>query len=183
MPVIRRTVGPQETPADLADARNDLVRELLRPRDFGQPLIEEEEFPRTGLLMVTVIWDRWAGVSDRNRSSAILGAYETAKGVEYRNRIAVALGLTVAEAMWKAKPVVAGRVGGIEDQLEHGKSGLLVDDPRDLPAFGDAVVSLLTDGMKAKTIGRAARRRVVRFFITPCHLVTQGRLLTDLVST
>src|SRR5438552_10259546 len=99
MPVIRRTVGPQETPADLADARNDLVRELLRPRDFGQPLIEEEEFPRTGLLMVTVIWDRWAGVSDRNRSSAILGAYETAKGVEYRNRIAVALGLTVAEAV------------------------------------------------------------------------------------
>jgi trehalose synthase len=34
----------------------------------------------------------------------------------------------------RKKPVVATRVGSYRDQIEHGRSGLLVDDPADLPA-------------------------------------------------
>ena len=44
-----------------------------------------------------------------------------------------AFGLTVAEAMWKKAPVVASAVGGIQDQIEDGVSGMLVD-PLDAPA-------------------------------------------------
>ncbi len=54
-------------------------------------------------------------------------------------------GLGVTEGMWKAKPVVATRVGGHQDQIEHGRSGLLVDDPADLPGFAAAVDELLAD--------------------------------------
>ena len=36
-------------------------------------------------------------------------------------------GLTVSEALWKARPTVAGRVGGIVDQIQDGVTGWLVD--------------------------------------------------------
>ena len=41
--------------------------------------------------------------------------------------------------MWKAKPVVATRVGGHRDQIEHRRSGVLVDDPADLSSFATAI--------------------------------------------
>lgn len=102
MPVIRKTVGPQPV-TDAVDTLNDLFRELHSPQEFGQPLIEEEEFSRTGLILVTVIWDRWEGLADQARSAIILQAYEQAKGVELRNRIGVSLGLTVPEAVEMGK--------------------------------------------------------------------------------
>ena len=163
--------GPAATSVNDDPEQPEILHELAAQRE-GMPAALRERIVVAQLPM-----------EDTDENAAIVNALQRRADVVVQKSIAEGFGLTVAEAMWKAKPVVAGRVGGIEDQLEHGKSGLLVDDPRDLPAFGDAVVSLLTDGMKAKTIGRAARRRVVRFFITPCHLVTQGRLLTDLVST
>ena len=54
-------------------------------------------------------------------------------------------GLTVAEAMWKARPVVASTVGGIQQQIEYDNSGLLLRDPADLAAYGAAVTRLLGD--------------------------------------
>jgi trehalose synthase len=38
--------------------------------------------------------------------------------------------------MWKQRPVVASRIGGIQDQIVDGESGLLIDDPHDLEQFG-----------------------------------------------
>jgi len=38
-------------------------------------------------------------------------------------------GLTVAEAMWKGKPVIGGAVGGIPLQIVHGVTGFLVHSP------------------------------------------------------
>ena len=36
-------------------------------------------------------------------------------------------GLTVTEGLWKARPMVAGRAGGIVDQIQDGETGYLVD--------------------------------------------------------
>jgi hypothetical protein len=41
--------------------------------------------------------------------------------------------------MWKERPVVASRIGGIRDQIENGRLGMLISDPRDLKAVGEAV--------------------------------------------
>jgi trehalose synthase len=82
--------------------------------------------------------------------------------------------------MWKARPVVASRVGGITDQIEDGKSGLLVQ-PRDLKAFGAAVRRLLRDRSEAENMGRAARARVRHDFLAPRLLMQHARLLSSLV--
>jgi trehalose synthase len=74
--------------------------------------------------------------------------------------LAEGFGLTVAEAMWKARPVVASRIGGIQEQIVDGDSGVLLDDPRDLAAFGAAITALLDDAPRAERIGRRARERV-----------------------
>jgi trehalose synthase len=72
--------------------------------------------------------------------------------------------------MWKSRPVVGSRVGGIQDQIEHGRSGLLLDDPHDLRAFGDAVAGLLGNAQLRQTMGAAARQRVVESFVATRHL-------------
>jgi len=74
-----------------------LVDELKSDRQSGQPVIEEEEFP-TRKLRVNVIWDEWDRVPLEDRTATILRAYEQAEGREYRDRIALASGLTAPEA-------------------------------------------------------------------------------------
>jgi trehalose synthase len=78
--------------------------------------------------------------------------------------------LTVAEAMWKQRPVVASRIGGIRDQIEDGRSGVLLSDPRDLEQAGAAISELLADGVRAREMGIAAQRRVQQQFLGPHHL-------------
>ncbi|HEV8420130.1 MAG TPA: glycosyltransferase, partial [Actinomycetota bacterium] len=91
--------------------------------------------------------------------------------------LAEGFGLTVAEGMWKERPVVGSRVGGIQDQIEHGKSGLLLDDPKDGAEFGSAVSSLLEDREKATRMGKEARRRVRDEFLASRYLASYIELI------
>src|SRR6266436_2328646 len=85
---VRRTVG------NLVER---LVEELKSNRQSGQPMIDEMEFP-TKKLRVNVIWDEWDRVPLEDRTTTILRAFEQAEGRDYRDRIALASGLTVPEA-------------------------------------------------------------------------------------
>ena len=91
--------------------------------------------------------------------------------------VAEGFGLTVAEAMWKRRPVVASRVGGIQEQIEDGTSGVLLDDPTDLEAFGRALDSLLGDPARCERIGAAAQERVREEFLVTRHLLQYADLL------
>ena len=119
-------------------------------------------------------------MDDVERNALMVNALQRRAAVVVQKSLAEGFGLTVAEAMWKARPVVASRVGGIGDQVEDGRSSVLVKDPTDLRAFGEAVVELLGDEARSRELGHAARRRVARLFITPRHLITQARLLAGL---
>jgi trehalose synthase len=68
--------------------------------------------------------------------------------------------------MWKARPVVASRIGGIQEQIVDGESGILLDDPRDLSAYGAAVTDLMNDPARAEQIGRVAREHVRDRFLS-----------------
>ena len=96
--------------------------------------------------------------------------------------LAEGFGLTVAEAMWKERPVVATAVGGIQDQIVDGQSGLLIDNPLDLREFGAAVTSLLRDRDRATRLGLAAHARVRDKFLGPAHLGRYFQLIERLIN-
>ena len=82
--------------------------------------------------------------------------------------------------MWKRRPVVASRVGGHQDQIQDGINGVLVDDPRDLAAFGRAVADLLLDPDRAKLLGDAAQQRVRERFLPDRYMSQWAELLATL---
>jgi trehalose synthase len=120
-------------------------------------------------------------MDDAQENAAIVNALQRASAVVVQKSLAEGFGLTVAEAMWKGRPVVASAVGGIQDQIEDGVSGVLLSDPTDLRRFGTAVADLLDDPARAEAMGRAARDRVRDEFLSSRHLVQYGRLFETLL--
>jgi trehalose synthase len=116
-------------------------------------------------------------MDDAEENAIIVNALQRHARVVVQKSLAEGFGLTVAEAMWKARPVVATRIGGIQDQIEDGDSGVLLDDPRDLAAYGAAVSALLGDRERAERIGRAARERVRGGFLSSRSLLDYLRVV------
>jgi trehalose synthase len=109
-------------------------------------------------------------MDDDDENAAIVNALQRRAEIVVQKSIAEGFGLTVAEAMWKRRPVVGTRVGGIQDQIVDGESGLLIDDPHNLEALADAIRFLAGDRDRAAEIGELARQRVLDHFIVPKRL-------------
>jgi trehalose synthase len=107
-------------------------------------------------------------MQDAEENAVIVNALQRRADVVAQKSLAEGFGLTVAEAMWKGRPVVATRVGGIQDQIEDGVTGCLVE-PRDLRAFGGRVSALLRHPHAAERMGEAAQARVRDLFLGPRH--------------
>jgi trehalose synthase len=121
-------------------------------------------------------------MEDGEENAAIVNALQRHATVVAQKSIAEGFGLTVAEAMWKGRPVVASRIGGIQEQIVHGESGLLIDDARDLDAFGQAIRRLLNDPEAAQRIGSKAREHVRDRFLATRHLMQYVDLFQSLLS-
>jgi trehalose synthase len=117
---------------------------------------------------------------DPEENAAIVNALQRSAAIVVQKSLAEGFGLTVAEAMWKGRPVVASRVGGIQDQIVDGDSGVLVD-PLDLDAFGLAVRDLLGDPGRAEELGRRAREDVRDSFLGPRTLAQYVELFGGLL--
>lgn len=109
-------------------------------------------------------------MQDAQENAAIVNALQRRADVVVQKSLAEGFGLTVAEAMWKARAVLATRVGGIQDQIVHGVSGVLLEDPDDLEAYGRQLAMLLYDGGYRARLGAAARERVRERFLESRHL-------------
>jgi trehalose synthase len=110
-------------------------------------------------------------MEDLDENALTVNALQRHAAVILQKSLAEGFGLTVAEAMWKGRPVIASRVGGIQEQIVDGESGVLLDDPRDLAAFGAAITALLDDAPRAERIGRNARERVRDRFLNARSLL------------
>lgn len=76
-------------------------------------------------------------------------------------------GLTVSEALWKKKPVVASNVGGIPLQIKHKYSGLLCHSTEGA-AF--AIKQLLNSPAYAKKLGENGHEHIKNNFLLTRHL-------------
>lgn len=109
-------------------------------------------------------------LSNLNNVGAVeVNAFQVHADVVLQKSIREGFGLTVSEALWKARPVVAGDVGGIRSQITTGENGWLVSS---VAECADAVKTVLRDTTVADEIARAGKEHVREHFLTP-------RLLRD----
>jgi trehalose synthase len=119
-------------------------------------------------------------MDDIDENAAMVNAIQRHAAVVVQKSIAEGFGLTVAEAMWKRKAVIASDVGGIPDQITPG-TGVLLADPLDLDAAGHEIMRLLADSGQRVALGIAAHERVRADFVGDLHLIRYAELFAKLV--
>ena len=129
---------------------------------------------RARILLVTL------PLEDIDENAAMVNALQRHATVIVQKSLAEGFGLTVAEGMWKGRPVIGSAVGGIIDQVAEG-TGILLPDPADLEAFGAAACLLLGDRDQAARMGQAAHAHVRENYLGDVHLMRYGRLLGTLI--
>ncbi|MCR4425859.1 MAG: glycosyltransferase [Firmicutes bacterium] len=97
-----------------------------------------------------------------------VAAFQLGADVVVQKSMREGFGLTITEAMWKARPVVAGRATGCALQITDGRDGFLV---RTTPECADRITQLLENPELGESLGRAARETVRRRFLSTRHVL------------
>jgi starch synthase len=111
-------------------------------------------------------------MEEPDENAAMVNALQRHSAVIVQKSLEEGFGLTVVEAMWKARPIVASAVGGIPEVVADGRTGLLVPyDAADPTAFEGGLAArigeLLADPPRAAAMGTAGRERVLAEFGWP----------------
>ncbi len=117
---------------------------------------------------------------DQAENAVLTNALQRRATIVCQKSLAEGFGLTVAEAMWKARPVVASAVGGIVDQVQGPNLGVLLHDPADLTTFATVIDRLLRAPAERRRLGTNARRFVVRRLMVDRHLQRYVDLIRSL---
>jgi trehalose synthase len=121
-------------------------------------------------------------LDDAQENAVVVNALQRHARVVVQKSLEEGFGLTVAEAMWKATPVVASRVGGIQDQIVHEQSGLLIDDPRDPEALARALQRVLGDASFARRIGLGGQERIRACFLNLRSLYAYAEVIEQAIA-
>jgi trehalose synthase len=113
------------------------------------------------------------------RHALEVNAFQSGADVVVQKSTREGFGLVVTEALWKQAAVVAGRVGGITQQIEDGRNGFLVDSAE---GCASRVELLLARPALRREVGRRARETVRTRFLTPRHLRDYLRIFRSLVN-
>jgi len=109
-------------------------------------------------------------LNNLNNVGAIeVNAFQSQSDVLVQKSTREGFGLTVSEALWKARPFIGGDVGGIPLQVEDGRTGYLVSSPAEC---AERTIEVLREPELGKRLGRAGKEHVREHFLTP-------RLLRD----
>jgi trehalose synthase len=174
----------------VGEARQDAHLVLVGPEVSG---ISDDPESAEVLAACRAEWSRLPGrirsrchlasipMDDADENAIIVNAVQRHATVVVQKSLVEGFGLTVTEAMWKSRPVLASAVGGIQDQILDAQDGLLVHDPRDLPGFAERLL-LLDDPLLAGALGLQGRERVPHDFIGDRHLVQYVDLFDELIA-
>ena len=120
-------------------------------------------------------------VDDVDENAVIVNALQRHAAVVVQKSLLEGFGLTVTEAMWKGRAMVASAVGGIVEQIDDGKEGFLLEDPRDLDRFASILLKLLRQPELREAMGKAAKERVREHFLGIRHLLDYATLLEKMI--
>jgi trehalose synthase len=159
----------------------------------------KEEVPELQLVLIGSMahddpegWDYWykttnyaSGDQDiflfsnlTNVGAIEVNAFQSIADVVIQKSIREGFGLVVSEALWKGRPLVASRAGGIPMQVTAG-GGILVDT---IPEAAAACVKLLKDPEFAREMGRRGKEHVREHFLTPRLLRDDLKLFAKLLN-
>ena len=150
-----------------------------------------------GLTVLQECWEAWRSLphhartrvalacipmTDVEENAIIVNALQRHATVVVQKSSAEGFGLTVAEAMYKSRPVIGSAVGGIADQISDGVSGLLLPDPGDLTAFADRLGELLLGAPeRLAQMGQSGHDRVVERFLPDTQLGRWATLIASIL--
>jgi trehalose synthase len=106
-----------------------------------------------------------------------VNAFQSQSDVLIQKSTREGFGLTVSEALWKARPMVAGNVGGIPLQIHDGETGYLVDSA---DQCAERVKAMLREPELGRQLARAGKEHVRKNFLTPRLLRDWLRIFKDL---
>jgi len=106
-----------------------------------------------------------------------INAFQRMASVVVQKSLREGFGLTVSEALWKGRPVVGGRAGGIKLQIREGFDGYLVDD---VEGCARRIIDLLADPVGADAMGSQGREHVRQNFLSTRELEDWLRLMGEL---
>lgn len=184
------------TPAQPRSARHQLSIDHARLVFAGPDPAGVQDDPEAEETLAELC-RRWCGLpSDLQHEIAILklpmtsvkenalmvNALQRCSTIVAQNSIREGFGLTVAEAMWKALPVMGGAAAGIRAQVVDGITGRLVDNPENPQAIASTLDAMLMDVKEREVWGRNARDRVSRELLIFNELQRWLQLLGEVVS-
>jgi trehalose synthase len=116
-------------------------------------------------------------LNNLNNVGAIeVNAFQSQADVVVQKSTREGFGLTVSEALWKARPFIGGDVGGIPLQVKNGETGFLVSSPEEC---AQRSLEILREPELGKTLARAGKEHVRRHFLTPRLLRDWLRIFTE----
>jgi trehalose synthase len=157
---------------------NDVSDDPEESAVFSQCLSAWNELPmeeRRHIYLVTL------PMEDIDENATMVNAIQRYATVVVQKSLAEGFGLTVTEAMWKSKAVIASGIGGMATQIVPG-TGLLLENAADLSAFGHTLLDLLAQPDVIADLGRRAHQHVLDAFVGDEHLKRLARLLYWLVT-
>ncbi len=104
-----------------------------------------------------------------NVGAVEVNAFQSHCDVAIQKSMREGLGLTVSEAIWKARPFIGGDVGGIPLQVTDGETGFLVSSVEERAG---RALEVLRDPALGRRLGRRGKEVVRQRFLSP-------RLLRD----
>jgi trehalose synthase len=116
-------------------------------------------------------------LNNLNNVGAIeVNAFQSQADVVIQKSRREGFGLTVSEALWKARPFIGGDVGGIPLQVQDGETGYLVSSPEEC---AERALRILREPDLGKRLGRSGKEHVRKHFLTPRLLRDWLRIFKD----
>jgi trehalose synthase len=115
-----------------------------------------------------------------SENNILVNALQRSSAVVVQKSAKEGFGLSVTEALWKGKPVVASNVGGIAHQITDGENGFL-READDEHGFADAVLEIMNNPKLGTELGKKAKESVRKKFLMTRLLSDYLDLLNDIL--